>query len=226
MIIDALLAADPYLKIAQRVFKAEEYINTTDHIMSQIKNSREPVRFSLLLYRCCRNNETHSIIQELTEARAILRAISKRELYRHVDFKTIEWPLREIFRKHITPEKIVERVQSMFSTTDDVQDLQPSDVIVDFSTRSFGMREQNPVDHVLFYSKRNPTSAFPFVLNLVSNKFIFTCRRVQQGRSGGHYKRSSQMVLRGRSEHLHQEGKAPGCRSGWLSRHPRRSAKR
>ncbi|KAF5309219.1 hypothetical protein D9619_012736 [Psilocybe cf. subviscida] len=136
MIIDALLAADPYLKIAQRVFKAEEYINTTDHIMSQIKNSLEP---------------------ELAEARAILRAISKRELYRHVDFKTIEWPLRDIFRRHVTSEKIVERARSVFSKSDDVQDLQVSDVIVNFSTRSYGMREHNPVDHVLFYSKRNPT---------------------------------------------------------------------
>ena len=48
MIVDALTAADPYLKIAQRIFNIEEYIHLTDHIMIEIESSKAPVSHRLL----------------------------------------------------------------------------------------------------------------------------------------------------------------------------------
>lgn len=44
MVIDALLAANPVMKIAQRVFNTEEYLTLTDDIMPQIESTTDPVR--------------------------------------------------------------------------------------------------------------------------------------------------------------------------------------
>jgi len=43
MIIDALLSAEPHLKIAKRVFEPEKYLHLTDNIMPFIEASTEPV---------------------------------------------------------------------------------------------------------------------------------------------------------------------------------------
>lgn len=41
-----------------------------------------------------------------------------------------------------------------------VDSLEAKDVIVDFSSMHYGMKDKNPLDFVKFYSKRNPNSAF------------------------------------------------------------------
>lgn len=99
--------------------------------------------------------------QELAKAREILRCIHVRKLYRHVDFKSIEWPMRQLFRDNITSSRIMAEIKKIAALTQDTAcTLEESDVIVDFSTRSYGMRELNPVDFVRFYSKRSPDSKF------------------------------------------------------------------
>lgn len=50
MIVDGLLAAEPYMKIAKRTFDAKKYLYLTDDIMSRIQSSEEPVRFSPRLF--------------------------------------------------------------------------------------------------------------------------------------------------------------------------------
>ncbi len=51
MIIDALLLAEPYLKIASRVFDPKEFTYLTDDIMTQIEYGAlsNPVSLSILL---------------------------------------------------------------------------------------------------------------------------------------------------------------------------------
>ena len=41
-------------------------------------------------------------------------------------------------------------------TAGDGEQLEVKDVIVDFSTMHYGMKEKNPLDFVKFYSKRSP----------------------------------------------------------------------
>ncbi|KAF8905721.1 hypothetical protein CPB84DRAFT_1745279 [Gymnopilus junonius] len=210
MIIDALLLADPYLKIAERVLDAKKYLHLTDDIMSFIEASEDP---------------------ELASARAIFDRIRTRQLYKCVDFKVIDWPMRHLFREHVTPKRVVEEcnrilkeraaeaaaagspsgsgtasastsgpsskgpstptpstplnelmeaeaeVGSTGSSTEmgerefelelegegeegqgegDGGQISISDVIVDFSTMHYGMKDKNPVDSVRFYSKRLP----------------------------------------------------------------------
>ena len=43
MIIDGLLAAEPHLDIARRVFDPKKYLYLTDDIMPRIEESTEPV---------------------------------------------------------------------------------------------------------------------------------------------------------------------------------------
>lgn len=51
MIVDALLAAEPFLKIAEQVNKPEKYVYLTDDIMPTIERSTEPVRASIPIMR-------------------------------------------------------------------------------------------------------------------------------------------------------------------------------
>ena len=48
MIIDGLLAADPYLGIAKRVYDPKQYLYLTDDIMLRIEDSDSPVRLPIL----------------------------------------------------------------------------------------------------------------------------------------------------------------------------------
>jgi hypothetical protein len=44
MLIDALLAAEPHMHIAERVFDPEKFVFLSDNIMHKIESSIEPVR--------------------------------------------------------------------------------------------------------------------------------------------------------------------------------------
>lgn len=48
----------------------------------------------------------------------------------------------------------------------DFPGLSEDDVIVDFSTMHYGMKEKNPLAYVKFYSKRNPSSYVDIVRRL------------------------------------------------------------
>ena len=94
----------------------------------------------------------------------------------------IDWPLRLLFRKHITAARIVEASRALSvpstPTTEDGDSssdlLQESDVIVSFVLMHFGMKEKNPLDFIRFYSKQDPTRRLfflhtPLVLSINRN---------------------------------------------------------
>ena len=161
MIVDALLSADPHLKLAERIFDPEKYLHLTDTIMPIIEASTDPVtnpslRSSFFLYVWLL-----LFTKELAPARAIFDRIHTRDLYKCVDFKVIDWPDRSLFRTHITAARIAEacRALSIIPTPADDGDsstLQESDIVVSFSMMHFGMKEKNPLDFVRFYSKHDP----------------------------------------------------------------------
>ncbi|TFK65851.1 HD-domain/PDEase-like protein [Pluteus cervinus] len=138
MIVDGLLAADPVLHISKMVDKPEEYVHLTDDIMPQIEVSKDP---------------------RLAEAQAIFKRIRKRDLYKLVDYKVIDWPMRSTFQAEITPKSVLLAAQQFASSGDenlDVEGLEAEHIIVDFSSMHYGMKERNPLDEVKFYSKANP----------------------------------------------------------------------
>ncbi|KAJ8517378.1 hypothetical protein ONZ45_g5413 [Pleurotus djamor] len=142
MIIDGLLAAEPYMHIANRVFDAKKLLHLTDEIKTQIEQSES---------------------EELAPARAIFHRIVKRNLYQTTEWKTIDWDSQNLFKEKVTPERIVEEAKKIsLDPTEAVElmnaqaNLKPEHVIVDFSPMHYGMKEKNPMDYVKFYSKRHP----------------------------------------------------------------------
>ncbi|PPQ93494.1 hypothetical protein CVT25_005235, partial [Psilocybe cyanescens] len=163
MITDALLAADPFMQIAQRVFNPKQYLTLTDDIMPQIEATTDP---------------------HLADARTIFERIHNRDRYECVSTKIIEWPLRNIFKEQISGPRIVEAARKLCfdevhpsslttSGSKGIGSLENADVIVDFSTVHYGMKEKNPMDFVRFYSMEHPDSkdiiTFSFDPHLRSN---------------------------------------------------------
>ncbi|KAG5350405.1 hypothetical protein C0989_011193 [Termitomyces sp. Mn162] len=146
MIIDGLLAAEPHLKIANRVDDPRKYLYLTDDIMGRIEESTDP---------------------ELAKSRAIFDRIRTRDLYKMVDYKVVDWPWAEIFQNNITPEGIVEAARELSeedpSIRELVKTLSVEHVICDFSLMHYGMKEKNPLDFVKFYSKRHPNGKHGFL---------------------------------------------------------------
>jgi deoxynucleoside triphosphate triphosphohydrolase SAMHD1 len=46
MLVDAMLAAEPYLKIAEQIYDPKRYLGLTDDIRSEIQRSQAPVSLS------------------------------------------------------------------------------------------------------------------------------------------------------------------------------------
>ncbi|KAJ7071732.1 hypothetical protein B0H15DRAFT_88799 [Mycena belliarum] len=137
MIVDALILADPILKIAGQIDIPEKFLYLTDDIMKRIQSSNDP---------------------KLAPAQAIFDRVELRDLYKFVDGRVVEWERRDLFRHHITRERIVEealRLAAEERTAIDLTELTPESVIVDHSMMHYGMQEKNPLDFVKFYSKRN-----------------------------------------------------------------------
>ncbi|ETW84707.1 hypothetical protein HETIRDRAFT_313664, partial [Heterobasidion irregulare TC 32-1] len=142
MIIDALLAADPYMKIAECIEQPSEYISLTDDIMPFIERTKDP---------------------ELAESRAIFARIRERDLYKCVDYKVFEWGMHDLLQAEVTAAAIVREAKRLDAAaaaaraaqSKDIAALQARDVIVSLSQMHHGMGEDNPLDSVKFYSKRN-----------------------------------------------------------------------
>ncbi|KAI0285127.1 hypothetical protein BGY98DRAFT_947337 [Russula aff. rugulosa BPL654] len=160
MIVDAMLAAEPYLKIASYINDPKKYLGLTDDIKTEIQRSQAP---------------------ELLEAQKILERIQNRDLYRCVDYKVFDWEHRELLEENVTPAGIVAAAKKESSTRvklptpgvdpeidneeniitpEDIRDLTPDKVIVTFSTMHYGMKDKNPLEFVKFYPKTRPNECF------------------------------------------------------------------
>ncbi|KAF9558393.1 HD-domain/PDEase-like protein [Agrocybe pediades] len=169
MIIDALIAADPYLKISGRIWDPKKFLYLTDSLLETIESSEAP---------------------ELEEARNIVDRIRTRDTYKDVDFKVIDWPMIPTFRKEVTPANILKAIMERQSETSQLDPptlersissstvsssvseedpLDESDIIVDIAVMHYGMQDKNPVDKVHFYSKRHPNRSGPAQAGVYSN---------------------------------------------------------
>ncbi|XP_064377433.1 deoxynucleoside triphosphate triphosphohydrolase SAMHD1 isoform X3 [Dromaius novaehollandiae] len=146
MITEAFQKADKFFKIEgskgtpYRISTAmedmEAYTKLTDNIFLEI---------------------LHSSCPELAEAREILHKIERRELYK--------------FLGETQPEKGKEIAKDEYDgLSEEIANSKPEknpppvepkaeDFIVDVINMDYGMKEQNPIDNVLFYCKADPTKA-------------------------------------------------------------------
>ncbi|KAI0041582.1 HD-domain/PDEase-like protein [Auriscalpium vulgare] len=153
MLVDAIMAAEPYMKIAEQIEDPKMYLRLTDNIMPFIERTENP---------------------ELEEARRIFERVRNRDLYRCVDYKVFDWEDEPSLKVDITAEAIVAEAKRLFPdvrtsptrmieaphddniSPEDVAELTADHVIVPLSKMHYGMKAQNPLDSIKFYSKTRP----------------------------------------------------------------------
>jgi HD superfamily phosphohydrolase len=141
MIGDAMTLADDYLGISQSVNDIQQYSLLTDSILRTIQCSTTP---------------------ELAEARAIVRLIGRREVYKCVGEFIVPQSKCPHFPAKVYPKDIITCQPS------GELDLQESDIIVHNFKMNYAMAENNPVDHVHFFAKAEPEASFTIPREQVS----------------------------------------------------------
>ncbi|KAJ2717303.1 hypothetical protein H4R19_000055 [Coemansia spiralis] len=142
MIVDALLAADAALGISEAITDPARYQTLTDEVVRDIERSTGP---------------------ELADARAIIARLRTRDIYKFVDEYILPPAIAPFADTAISAAEIV----GHRATNDDFVE---ADVLVCVSRIHYGMKKENPVDHVRFYSKFNATEKFP-----IASEFISLC---------------------------------------------------
>ncbi|KAK7696469.1 hypothetical protein QCA50_001126 [Cerrena zonata] len=145
MIVDALLSAEPHMKIAERIHDMKRFVWLTDSILTEIQASTAP---------------------ELVEARSICERINRRDLYKAVDYNVFPWDHKQQCQEYFTPERIVQAAKGLKTLDtdehkldeDSVKALESKHVIVDLAPMHYGMGDRNPLEKVKFYSKRSPNA--------------------------------------------------------------------
>ncbi|XP_031461482.1 deoxynucleoside triphosphate triphosphohydrolase SAMHD1 [Phasianus colchicus] len=146
MITEAFQKADSFFQIEGSKGKLyqistamedmEAYTKLTDNIYLEILHSSRP---------------------ELSEAREILRKIERRELYKFLG-ETQPEKLNEI-PKDEYDDLAGDIANSKPEKDPPDMELTAEDFIVDVVNMDYGMKDQNPIDNVLFYCKADPSKA-------------------------------------------------------------------
>ncbi|CUA69345.1 Deoxynucleoside triphosphate triphosphohydrolase SAMHD1 [Rhizoctonia solani] len=134
MIVDALVLADPFMHLSNKIHSAEEYLYLDDSVLLEIERSKAP---------------------ELEKSREIVQRIRTRQLYKQVDMYMFAVEHRDTL-KLLTPEKVAEVVKTIELPEDADAELAAEDVAIDMTLIHLGMKDKRPVDLVKFYGKRNP----------------------------------------------------------------------
>ncbi|KAJ1920169.1 hypothetical protein H4219_001542 [Mycoemilia scoparia] len=141
MLVDAMVAADPVLKISEMIDCPQEYLYLTDNIIGEIESSRDPA---------------------LKESKDIVSRVRRRDLYKFVDEFTIPPAVaRYIEKSKVTPSRIVE-----YRDVND--DLSESDIIVRWGRLHYGMGPENPIKHIRFFADNCPHKSFNVTDDTVS----------------------------------------------------------
>ncbi|CAL8276610.1 unnamed protein product [Boreogadus saida] len=176
MITEAFVLADKHLTFEGEGGKMIKMSEAIDDMVAYTKltdNVFEQILFSTSM--------------ELAGAREILTNILNRRLYKCVG---------QIYSANeINDTKAI----GMHLAGDQDNNLTPDDFIVNVIKMDYGMRKENPIDHVRFYSKRNPNMAFKIPQRQVSTLIP---RRFQEWLIQVYCKRTEEESLRTARERL------------------------
>ncbi|KAF8582015.1 HD-domain/PDEase-like protein [Ramaria rubella] len=201
MVVDALIKADKYLRLSERIHDPKRFMYLNDDILLEVERSECP---------------------ELEESRQIIRRIRTRDLYKIVDKKFLPWESRELWRKRFTPENIVAAAKRLDSPAQDpevrerIADLKEEHVIVDLAALHHGMGDKFPLDNCKFYGKYTPNKAYPprreDISHLLPKEFGEVWNRV--------FTRDSRFygVVQSAARALHEEISAPTAPSSPVHR--------
>ncbi|EIW81777.1 HD-domain PDEase-like protein [Coniophora puteana RWD-64-598 SS2] len=127
MIVDALLAAEPHMRLAERAANPEKYLYLTDDVLCQVEASESP---------------------ELAPARDIIERIHTSDLYTSVIEHTFGWEMENQVIQAITPQNIYE----VHKPQRNGRSITPEDIVVHVALLHCGMKERDPLELVKFYN--------------------------------------------------------------------------
>ena len=128
MVKDILLRADSVLKISTDVDDMSRYLYLNDTILSFIERSTS---------------------KELDQSRKILRRLRLRDLYKCADQVILPDELHGIVTKDDFSEQSIANLC-------DSKDIRKSDIIVEWLTLNYAMKDKDPMNSVGFYTKYDP----------------------------------------------------------------------
>ncbi|XP_056453197.1 deoxynucleoside triphosphate triphosphohydrolase SAMHD1-like [Gadus chalcogrammus] len=158
MITEAFVLADKHLKfegaggniftMSTAIDDMVAYTKLTDNVFEQI-----------LFYTLTVLDDPRKV-RELTEARKILMDILSRDLYKCVGQLYSE--------EEIQDTKAMQHKLAVDQGNPPGNNLKPDDFIVNVIKMNYGLKDKNPIDHVRFYRKSDPTKAFKIPSGQVS----------------------------------------------------------
>ena len=135
MVADAMIAANRHLKISDAIYDPTKYLLLNDSILNMIE---------------CSENA------ELEKARSILGRLRKRDLYRLADQIVVPHEVHRIINHSwVTPKSIADE----FKPQQGDEPIDESMIIVQWLKLNYGMKDKNPLDKVMFYTKYNMEKA-------------------------------------------------------------------
>ncbi|KZO99607.1 hypothetical protein CALVIDRAFT_350846 [Calocera viscosa TUFC12733] len=139
MIVDALVKADPVLKLVEQTKDPRRLLYLTDSIVEEVEKSTDPA---------------------LEESRKIIRRVRVRDLYKVVDYVILPSDYYKVWKNTglLTPAQIVQRARD--EKIEDAELLKVEDLIVSWSVLHFGSKDQDPIRSVRFYSLQTPYKAY------------------------------------------------------------------
>ncbi|CAG8561148.1 12239_t:CDS:2 [Acaulospora colombiana] len=146
MVVDALLAADPILRISDQITDPNRYVFLTDSIIEEIERSFHPVSSSYLIHAII-----EAIHQELAASREIIERLRRRRLYKCVDVIHLHAHEEEHWRKFVTCESIVKEANKIRSEDSETSN-QPPVLASDSKAHRLTYNQS-------FYGKHNPNVA-------------------------------------------------------------------
>lgn len=162
MLVEALLLANDHftltgtggrpVRMSEAIYDPVAYTELTDHVLYLIRCSTSP---------------------QLEESRRLLQRIQTRQLYKCVGqtqpASDTDFPKPAVLRRELVgalePEEL-----------DGLPSLSEADFHVDVVTFDYGMKSENPIDHVRFYMKEHPSRAVKVRKDQVSQMLPQTFR--------------------------------------------------
>ena len=151
MLVDALIAANPHLKIAEKINSPEDFTSLDDTIIRRIEYSTD---------------------YELRDARAIIQRLRKRDIYKYVNEFTV--PSDQL--QHWKPVTALDITTHQKGTS-----LRPEDIVVQNLKIDYAKGNKNPVDYVSFFQEYDSTTKFHIAEEKVSSMLprVFLERKVR-----------------------------------------------
>jgi HD superfamily phosphohydrolase len=168
MITEALVAANDYLmipgrdnkllKMSEAIWDPFAFTKLTDQVLQQIQLTPDP---------------------NLKQAKEILERVERRQLYKYIGQTQPASPTTVITKDDIA--RITAEMIGCLADIDldDLPVLHEEDMLVMIATFDYGMKDQNPIDHMRFYTKDNLQTAIPVRKDQVSQMLPQTFREQQ-----------------------------------------------